>query len=646
MKKIKENIILINTIIYLIFYEIVFITIKGGNLQNIFLKISFDIQIAIIISVLVSLWKTRINKLIYNIIIISISFWSCVYYLYYNVFDSMLSLYSIKKGIEVLQFSSTVINIVKSNILMIVLLFIPLFFYLCLIKNKLEFNQQSKKKKFIYISIFIAMYIISILFINLNSKEEIYSDKNLYYNVNEPNINLDRFGIFTTIRLDIQRSITGFEEKSLYKFENEYKNTQILEKEKYNITDIDFDYLIENEDNNTIKEIHEYLKSQEPTRKNKYTGMFEGKNLIIIVGESFSSLAIKEDITPTLYKMANEGIKFKNFYTPLFPVSTADGQYITDTSLLPAEGVWSMENVKNNVFPYSYANVLKEKGYNTFAYHNYKYNYYKRDEYFKTMGYETYLGDGNGLEKRMDFSNTPSSDYDMINVTMEDYINNEKFLAYYITMSGHMSYDKSNYIVEKNWNLVKDLPYSDNCKGYLATQIELDCAVKKIIDELEKNNKLDDTVIVITGDHYPYGLNEEQIKELSPYNMNDYYFEKFHMPFIIYNGNNTRNIVVEKYASSLDVLPTILNLFGVEFDSRLLMGKDILSDSESLVIFSDRSFITSKGKYNSYLSLFEKANLNAEIEEDYVEKIKNEIYLKYRYSRLILENDYFETVFK
>lgn len=346
-------------------------------------------------------------------------------------------------------------------------------------------------------------------------------------------------------------------------------------------------------------------------------------------------MAIMEDITPTLYKLKNEGINFNNFYTPLFPVSTADGEYLTDTSLLPAEGIWSIENVEGKTFPYTYANILKNDGYSTFAYHNYDYKYYKRDKYFPTMGYDTYLAAGNGLENRMDFSKVPSSDYEMVKTTIDDYIEKEKFVAYYMTMSGHMNYDKSNAIVEKNWNIVKDLAYSNKAKAYLATQIELDKALQELVTRLEEKGKLDDTVIVIVGDHYPYGLTLEEMQELSVKQLDE--FEKFNMPFIIYNSEEDKKIISNKYSSSLDVLPTILNLFGVEFDSRLLMGKDIFSDSEPLVIFSDRSYITNKGRYNSITEIFE----GEDVDEAYINNVKQEIYYKYRYSRLILENDFY-----
>ena len=420
---------------------------------------------------------------------------------------------------------------------------------------------------------------------------------------------------------------------------------QKIKKDNYNITYIDFDKLIKNEEDNTIKEMHKYFSSQEASKKNKYTGMFKDKNLIVLVGESFSSLAIREDLTPNLYKLYKEGFQFDNFYTPIFPVSTADGEYITDTSLIPKEGVWSFLRVAGNYMPYSYANVFEKQGYSSNAYHNHTATYYERDKYIETMGYNSYLAVGTGLEDRMDTSNWPNSDYEMVKNTVNDYINNEKFMAYYMTVSGHMNYTKiGNMMVYRNWDQVKDLPYSNKAKGYLAANIELDKAVGELLSRLEEAGKLEDTVIVISGDHYPYGLTLGEINELSTFERDDK-FEKFRMPFLIWSGSMKGPIKVEKIGSSLDVLPTVLNLFGAEFDSRLLMGRDILSDSDPIVIFSDRSFITDKGRYNSLTEQF-TPNEGVTVEEGYVDKINTIIYKKYQMSRLILENDYYRKIFE
>lgn len=626
---------------HILYCEIVFSVLAIGNLQDFILKISFSILIGLVLSVLAGCFKDSINKKIYISIIFVVSTIFSIQLIYYKIFGTILSLYSCLHGTQIFYFSKEIITEILKNWYAILLFFIPFCIITFIIIKKIVLEKETKKSLLIKIGIILLVYIGIIGIIYLKSEEnDLYSYKNVYYNLNNPSESFRKFGILNTIRLDLQRTLLNFKEKDFYEYENEDGTKEILDTDQYNMIDIDFDKLIKNETDEEIRQIHQYIKSQKPTKKNKYTGLYENKNLIVFVAESFSSLAIREDITPTLYKMKTQGIQFENFYTPIFPVSTADGEYLTDTSLLPAEGVWSIENVAGNRMSFSYANCLREKGYNSYAYHNYKYNYYKRDNYLKTMGYDRYLAFGNGLEKKMDSSKTPSSDYEMIKATVKDYINEDKFLAYYVTMSGHMEYDKSNDIVLKNWEKVKNLPYSDNVKGYLATQIELDKALKELINQLEENNKLEDTVIIITGDHYPYSLTEEEIKPLLGCNSDDYIFERFHMPFIIYNGDNSKNIIVEKYGSNLDVLPTMLNLMGVDYDSRLLMGKDLLSDVDPLVIFSDRSFITKNGRYNSYTM-----ESYPFMEKAYIERVKKEIYHKYKYSRLILEKNYYETLY-
>ena len=478
--------------------------------------------------------------------------------------------------------------------------------------------------------------------INFINAKDIYSNKNLYYNIHVPKITANRMGVITTMRLDLQRFIFGFEDE----LSIETSSNKVVSKEKeYNKQNIDFENLIQEEKDETIKEMHTYFSKEIPTTKNEYTGMFKDKNLIVLVGESFSELAIDENLTPNLYKLYKEGFQFDNFYTPVFPVSTADGEYITDTSLIPKEGVWSFLEIDGNYMPYSYANVLEKLGYTSNAYHNHTATYYERNKYIDTMGYNSYLAVGTGLEKRMDTSKWPNSDYEMIEVTMDDYLGNDKFVAYYMTVSGHLNYTKiGNAMVYRNWDLVKDLPYSDKAKSYLAANIELDKAIGEIFTRLEQAGKLEDTVIVLSGDHYPYGLTLNEINEISSYERDDK-FEKYHMPLLIWSGSMKEPIKVEKVGSSLDVLPTVLNLFGVEYDSRLLMGRDILSDEENIVIFSDRSFITDKGKYNSVTEEFVPKE-GIEVEENYVDNMKAIIYNKFKMSRLILEKDYYNILWE
>ena len=641
MKKLN---LLIYYILFIVYEELVFSCIIFKRFPASFgLIILFSIPIAIVLNLITSVFKPKVNKIITYIITIALIIIFGAQIVYYSMYEAIISFFSMMHGGQVTEFMEVIIDVVLRNWYGILLFIIPLIILIILSKKKvITFERNSIKQIAIKITSVLIIQLIALLCVNFINTDDMYSNKNLYYNIHVPKVTANRMGLLTTMRLDLQRFIFGFEEKLSVQTNATPKEE---EKDSYNITYIDFDKLIKNEEDNTIKEMHEYFSTQEASKKNKYTGMFKDKNLIVLVGESFSSLAIREDLTPNLYKLYKEGFQFDNFYTPIFPVSTADGEYITDTSLIPKEGVWSFLRVAGNYMPYSYANVFEKQGYSSNAYHNHTATYYERDKYIETMGYNSYLAVGTGLEDRMDTSNWPNSDYEMVKTTMDDYINNEKFMAYYMTVSGHMNYTKiGNMMVYRNWDQVKDLPYSNKAKGYLAANIELDKAVGELLSRLEQAGKLEDTVIVISGDHYPYGLTLDEINELSTVERDDK-FEKFRMPFLIWSGSMKGPIKVEKIGSSLDVLPTVLNLFGAEFDSRLLMGRDILSDSDPIVIFSDRSFITDKGRYNSLTEQF-TPNEGVTVEEGYVDKINTIIYKKYQMSRLILENDYYKHVFK
>ena len=642
MKKLS---LLFYYILFIIYEELVFsCLIYKAFPTSLWLIILFSLPIAIALNIVSSLFKEKANKIITYILTTFIVILFGAQIVYYSMYESILSFYSIMNGGQVTEFMDVIFDMILRNWYGILLFIIPIAVLIILHKKKIiDFEKQNLKETLMKIGALIIIQVIAVLCVNFISTKDIYSNKNLYYKTHVPKLTAKRMGFLTAMRLDLQRFIFGFEETLV--IETSSENIEDSKDKGYNVTNIDFENLIENEQDEAIKEMHEYFNTQEPTNKNEYTGMFEGKNLIVLVAESFSSLAIREDLTPNLYKLYKEGFQFDDFYTPVFPVSTADGEYITDTSLIPKEGVWSFKEIVGNYMPYSYANVFENIGYSSNAYHNHTATYYNRDKYIETMGYNSYLAVGTGLEDRMNTSRWPNSDYEMINVTMDDYINNDKFLAYYMTVSGHLNYTKTgNAMVYRNWEQVENLPYSHKAKSYLAANIELDKAVGELINRLSEVGKLEDTVIVISGDHYPYGLTLEEINELSTYERDDN-FEKYHMPFLIWSGSMKEPIKVEKVGSSLDILPTVLNLFGIEYDSRLLIGRDILSNASPLVIFSDRSFITDKGRYNAITQEF-IPNENTEIEEGYVQKINNIIYKKYQMSRLILENDYYRKIMK
>jgi phosphoglycerol transferase MdoB-like AlkP superfamily enzyme len=341
--------------------------------------------------------------------------------------------------------------------------------------------------------------------------------------------------------------------------------------------------------------------------------------------------------------MSNECFVFENFYNPIWGVSTSDGEYTTTTGLIPKSGVWSMSSSSRNDMAFCMGNQLSNIGYETKAYHNHSYTYYDRDKSHPNLGYD-YVGKGNGLQITTQW---PESDVEMMEQTTADYVTGEvPFHVYYMTVSGHLEYNfGGNAMSIKHKDKVADLPYSDACKAYIACQIELEDAVNMLINDLAAAGKLDDTLIVISGDHYPYGLTHEQINELNGSEV-EKNFELYRSTLIVWNSamaTNGETVTVEKPCYSVDILPTLSNLMGVAFDSRLLMGRDILSTASPLVVFSNHSWLTDKGRYNAVSGEF-IPNEGVTVDDAYVQNMMEKVNSMFTFSAKILETDYYGKV--
>lgn len=629
----------------IIYLEIIykFFIMKDLLTTNTFSVVLFSIPWIIIFTIITSIFNEKVNKIltiVFSFLIILITLAQIVYYNFYN---SMFSFLSLTTGTgQVMQFYVMIASVIARIWYIFAIILIPYILFL-IFKNKL-FNFKKNNLKFLisYLLIFILSFLGIVLVISKNN-EGFYSLKRLIFKTHAPMLTIDKTGLFTMEMIDIERYIFGFNEE-IYSEQINVNNEEEKVPEvkiEYNTTDIDFDKLINDETDDKIKSMHVYFKNTVPSNKNEYTGMFKDKNLIFITAEAFDTIAIDEKLTPTLYKIANNSFIFKNYYQPLYPVSTSDGEYMNLNSLIPKEGVWSFKQTSKISMPYGIGNMFNKEGYVSYGFHNHNYNYYDRQKSHKNIGLK-YYGCGNGLEKKMNCKHWPNSDKEMIDATTSYYIDKDKFMTYYMTVSGHLNYNFSgNNMAYRNKNKVKNLKYSTAIKAYLATQIELDKSIEKLLQVLEEKGKLNDTLIVIAPDHYPYGLTTKQMNEISTIDRNDK-FEKFHTTLIMYNPNIEKT-VVDKVISSLDILPTIYNLYGLTFDSRLLMGRDIFSNNEHIVILSDRSWITDKGKYNSVTKEF-TSTTNEEIEKDYIDRINMIVNQRYGMSSLIIDNNYYKKI--
>lgn len=632
------------------------------NIGLVFMPI-FSVAVALLIVTATDFMSVKAAKIFTGVCLCVIAFIHAAQIVYYSVFNKYLIFYSITAGGvgNVLDGGAiqTTLKSILGGVPAMLAFSIPIILMFRFGGKKILFSRISWLGLLLRFVPAIVVYISTVLIVG--AVPELSTIQSGTF---DPNLSVGKFGLIRTEILDLKYNLFGIDQKIEILEENPLDNTSSNEPSKEppevvytpNVMNIDFNSLLANETDETYKMLNEYFSTREPTQKNEYTGMYKGYNLISITAEGFSPYCIDPELTPTLYKMSTEGFKFNNFYTPVWGVSTSDGEYVHCTGLIPKSGVWSFYKSGSNYMPFCLGNMFRSIGVDkTFAYHNNSYTFYRRDISHPNMGY-TYKGYGSGVEEYVK-KQWPQSDLELISGSVKDYLSDDKpFMAYYMTVSGHLEYNFiGNMMAYKNRDAVKDLDCSETLKAYYACNIELDKAMEKLLLELEKAGVLDKTVISITPDHYPYGLEQDGNDKYSVWREMlghdvETEFELYKSSFILYCAGTKNAPTIDKYCAAIDILPTVLNLFGFEYDSRLLMGNDIFSDTSDLVIMSNRSFITDRGKYSATektFTAFEGKEFASEEEQnDYVQNVRKIINNKFSVSTKILEKDYYRYLFK
>ena len=609
----------------------------------------FTLPIAILLGLLCGGVAPRKGRVLLLAMTLLLSVWMGAQSIYYHLFKTFLTAFSLTKmGMVAGAFGDMAVGEILLNWFPIAMMAVPFGLAVVLRRRLIPEEGPMSRRMGARWALLAAVVQLAAMGIVMCCGGGSMSLRFIYLQAAVPELEVQNFGMLTQNQLELRRVLFGItpEDQSLrkgqalhlYRPASEPVEVESAEypSADYHILDIDFDRLIAEETDEDLLQMHTYFSQQVPTAKNEWTGYFQGKNLIWIVAEGFCTLAMDPERTPVLYEMAHSGFVFDHFYTPLWGVSTSDGEYTTTTGLIPKSGVWSYSQSAGNYMPFGFGNQFSQLGYRTMAFHDYLYTYYDRDKSFPNMGYEYYaLGHGLELEEIW-----PPSDLEMMEEIVPMFVDEEQFMVYCLTVSGHLNYTyEENAMSRRHWDEVAGLPYSEGPKAYLACQMELELAMESLLTQLEEAGRLDDTVIVLSGDHYPYGLTDEEYSELLGRQV-DPNFEIFQNTLILWNAQMEEPVRVEKLCSSLDVMPTLANLFGLEYDSRLMAGRDILSDEPGLVIFSNYSFLTEEGAYNSVLDEFRSWD-GSPPDEAYVQSQIAEVQNRVAYSAMILDHDYY-----
>ncbi|MDR2620736.1 MAG: LTA synthase family protein [Propionibacteriaceae bacterium] len=475
------------------------------------------------------------------------------------------------------------------------------------------------------------------------------------------NAAVPRFGLLTATRLDLEYALFGTpSDTTPVSISVKIPRTPIETPDPIdrspNVLPFDFAQLSDEASSDTIKQLADYYAGSSPSVRNEYTGLFAGKNLILITAESFSGYMVSKELTPTLYKLIHEGFYFSDFYQPAWGGSTSTGEWSVLTGLFPGSAGALGQSVGKDL-GFTIGNRLSSLGYTTYGFHNNNERYYKRNLTHPVLGYSNWVALGSGMEnlpnpvtgKTGIATAFPQSDLEMMQVSLPLYIDKEPFNAYYITVSGHSFYTWDHPQAAKNRKRVEalGLPYHWTVQAYLAANLELEDALTYLLAELEAKGALDDTVIVLAPDHSPYSL------EKNEYNSRDYYenligyspepvFEYYRNTWIIYNAA-TPGVEVSAPTYSLDILPTLLNLFGVEFDSRIFTGRDVFSPTLPLVIMPDYSWKTPYGTYYADRDVFEPAP-NSNYGDTYARAVSAAVRTKVAMAAAFQKNDFWRVL--
>ena len=473
------------------------------------------------------------------------------------------------------------------------------------------------------------------------------------------------FGLNATVRLEMTYALFGQPAPDIQVPEDDGgDDTAVTAPVVYgkNAMDIDFDALAESASSSAVANMSRYFGSLTPSSQNEYTGMFKGKNLILFTAEAFSPWFISEELTPALYRLTHEGFVCSNFYQPGWGQSTTGGEFAVMTGLIPTwvNGNVSFYATARNSMPFALGNQFRALGYTTAAYHDNIYNYYNRDKTHPNLGYD-YRGQGSGLKLTEDGS-WPYSDLEMIQNTIDPYIDayvkdGTPFHTYYMTVSGHGGYGWGHAMAAKNRQQAQAAypNASTQVQAYVAANLELESALAYLLEELETAGIADDTVICLAADHYPYLLSDtdtDYYNELRGVTDSERDTSRYRNALILWCGSMDEPVQVDEPCSAVDIVPTLSNLFGLTYDSRLLSGRDILDKSYNassaagsipLVILptaGGNSWATAAGVYEASTRTF-TANPGITVGEDYVSAINDRVSLQYHYAQLLVTYDYY-----
>ncbi len=674
----------------LLFFPVLFVWLE--LVLHIFMKMDLKyfpiylmhgIMYGCIFNFITFIWPKKISLIVGKVLAILVSLIFCIEFVAKNILQDFYPASMIKTaaGNNLTDYIGAIVQEVLAKCYVIILLLAPAILTAIFIKEIPKI--RMKKRGILIVSVFAAIvfYLVGMFFIILPWKGNV-SPKELYYTDTGYDDQVEQLGLTNFIRLDfkhmiwpVQHEIKPIDPDSGDNPLGPGGEDQPVDPAvdtSPNIIGLDWDAMAKAASNANHKNLISYFRNVTPTKKNQYTGIFEGYNVVFLTVEGLSGYAVTPEWTPTLWKLSHEGFVFNNFYSALHFTSTSNGECQNLLGLYPKNGfpitMSRTGELKTNAY-FSLAQQLNRLGYASWGYHN-NGDMYNRAASHSNLGYNWryihYNGSYQKYKDCMDYEGNkgensgklrwPQRDTYMAQHTVGDYVNGSKpFNVYYMTITGHMPYTLGSWAFNEWRDTVNQLKYQDKTKAYIASVMECDKAVKILIDEIEAAGKLDKTVFVIAPDHIPYfdvdtleeisGMKFGDSKDFEAINETNINFDVYHSYLAIWSPSIAdKKIDINKVCCQVDILPTVSNLLGLEYDSRMLAGSDILSTSEGMVIFSSRSWRTNVGTYNAKTKKFtpaEGVKLTQSAQDAYIKYMNNVAANKLSITPMIVESNFY-----
>lgn len=393
--------------------------------------------------------------------------------------------------------------------------------------------------------------------------------------------------------------------------------------------------MMEAEEDPDIKEIDRYLLSRDMTDYNDRTDMFQDYSVVYIMIEAFDYMAIDPILTPTITMMKENGWDFSRHYTPKFSCATGESEFVSEISLVPRSDVCTPNQYADNTWNNSIFSLFEHAGYYSSAYHNWKDEFYERRTLYSHSGCEAYYN-----FEDLDYHQLWGwqSDLEMMELTIPYWIDQDRFFSLYVTSSTHFPYDQESELGNRYISEIDKVhpDYPIEVKRYLSKSMELDKALAYLIGQLEEAGKMDSTMIVLFADHHPL---ETPIRTLAEYGGQEADrldgLNEDRTPLIFYTSS-MKPEVMDRVSSTFDILPTLLNLVGIEYEPRIFAGSDYFDPASELVIFPNGSWITDDGAYYASTDTFDET-----ITPEEAEQRNREVANLFSVSQMIYDSDYF-----